>query len=336
MQQKDKIRAISLFSGGLDSMIAIKMMSDQGISVTAIHIKTGFGGTKDVSDILEKRAKIAGADFRLIDVREEFIQKILFDPKYGYGKNFNPCIDCHGYMFRVGKAIMKQMGASFIFTGEVIGQRPMSQRHDAMKQVANLALDKDEKLILRPLSAKLMEQTTPELEGWVDREKLLDISGRSRERQLELAKAYGWEDYESPGGGCLLTEAHYSDRIREFIAHDEDFGIDDIEILKFGRQFRLPDGAKLAVGRDQDDNAGLEAIESDKYIRVRLPIAGPFSLISANASEYDKKLGAKLAITYVKSSPEQIYSVEVGDESFEVSPYDNKQDAQAYFFNAKK
>ena len=336
MQQKDKIRAISLFSGGLDSMIAIKMMSDQGISVTAIHIKTGFGGTKDVSDILEKRAKIAGADFRLIDVREEFIQKILFDPKYGYGKNFNPCIDCHGYMFRVGKAIMKQMEASFIFTGEVIGQRPMSQRHDAMKQVANLALDKDEKLILRPLSAKLMEQTTPELEGWVDREKLLDISGRSRERQLELAKAYGWEDYESPGGGCLLTEAHYSDRIREFIAHDEDFGIDDIEILKFGRQFRLPDGAKLAVGRDQDDNAGLEAIESDKYIRVRLPIAGPFSLISANASEDDKKLGAKLAITYVKSSPEQIYSVEVGDESFEVSPYDNKQDAQAYFFNAKK
>ena len=336
MQQKDKIRAISLFSGGLDSMIAIKMMSDQGISVTAIHIKTGFGGTKDVSDILEKRAKIAGADFRLIDVREEFIQKILFDPKYGYGKNFNPCIDCHGYMFRVGKAIMRDMGASFIFTGEVIGQRPMSQRHDAMKQVANLALDKDEKLILRPLSAKLMEQTTPELEGWVDREKLLDISGRSRERQLELAKAYGWEDYESPGGGCLLTEAHYSDRIREFIAHDEDFGIDDIEILKFGRQFRLPDGAKLAVGRDQDDNAGLEAIESDKYIRVRLPIAGPFSLISANASEDDKKLGAKLAITYVKSSPEQIYSVEVGDESFEVSPYDNKQDAQAYFFNAKK
>ena len=336
MQQNNKIKAISLFSGGLDSMIAIKMMSDQGISVTAIHIKTGFGGTKDVSDILEKRAKIAGAEFRIIDVREEFIQKILFDPKYGYGKNFNPCIDCHGYMFRVGKAIMRDMGASFIFTGEVIGQRPMSQRHDAMKQVANLALDKDEKLILRPLSAKLMEQTTPELEGWVDREKLLDISGRSRERQLELAKSYGWEDYESPGGGCLLTEAHYSDRIREFVAHDEDFGVDDIEILKFGRQFRLPNGAKLAVGRDQEDNAGLEAIESDKYIRVRLPIAGPFSLISANASESDKRLGAKLAITYVKSSPEQIYSVEVGDESFEVSPYDNKQDAQAYFFNAKR
>lgn len=335
MQQGDKIKAISLFSGGLDSMIAIKMMSDQGIGVTAIHINTGFGGTKDVSATLEKRAKIAGADFRIIDVREEFIQKILFDPKYGYGKNFNPCIDCHGYMFRVGKAIMKQMGASFIFTGEVIGQRPMSQRHDAMKQVANLALDKEEKLILRPLSAKLMEETTPEIEGWVDREKLLDISGRSREKQLSLAKSYGWEDYQSPGGGCLLTEAHYSDRIREFISYDKSFEVPDIEILKFGRQFRLPDGAKLAVGRDQEDNEGLEAIESDKYIKIKLPIAGPYSLISANASQEDKKLGAKLAITYVKSSPEQIYSVEVGDESIDVSPYSDKKDAQAYFFNAK-
>ena len=333
--QKDKIKAISLFSGGLDSMIAIKMTCDQGIAVTAIHIKTGFGCTKDVSNILERRANIAGADFKIIDVREEFIQKILFDPKYGYGKNFNPCIDCHGYMFRVGKAIMREMGASFIFTGEVIGQRPMSQRHDAMKQVANLAQDREDKLILRPLCAKLMEETTPELEGWVDREKLLDITGRSRERQLALAKSFGWEDYESPGGGCLLTEAHYSDRIREFVSHDEDFGIDDIEILKFGRQFRLPDGAKLAVGRNQEDNAGLEAINSDKYIRVRLPIAGPYSLISANASKDDKILGAKLAITYVKSSPNRVYSVEVGDESVEVSPYSDKKDAQAYFFNAK-
>lgn len=336
MKQNQNTRAISLFSGGLDSMIAIKMISDQGINVTAIHIKTGFGGTKDVSDVLEKRAKMAGADFRIIDVREEYIQKILFDPKYGYGKNFNPCIDCHGYMFRVGKAIMKELGASFIFTGEVIGQRPMSQRHDAMKQVSKLAEDKEDKLILRPLCAKLMNETTPELEGWVDREKLLDISGRSRERQLELAKSYGWEDYESPGGGCLLTEAHYSDRIREFVAHDEDFGVDDIEILKFGRQFRLPDGAKLAVGRNQEDNKGLEAIESDKYIKVRLAVAGPYSLLSANATDNDKKLAAKLAITYAKSSPDEVYSIEVGDESLEVSPFADKKDAQAYFFNVKE
>lgn len=329
------MRAISLFSGGLDSMIAIKLMRDQGIDVTAVHIKTGFGGTKDIDVILEERAKMAGADFRTIDVREEYIQKVLFSPKYGYGKNFNPCIDCHGYMFRVGKAVMEELDASFIFSGEVIGQRPMSQRHDALKQVSTIAEDKEEKLILRPLSAKLMEPTTPELERWVDREKLLDISGRSRERQLALAASYGWEDYESPGGGCLLTEAHYSERIRELIAYDE-FEVEDIEILKFGRQFRLPDGAKLAVGRDQEDNAGLERIQSDKYVSVKLPIPGPFSLLSADASEEERVLAARVAITYAKSKPEEHYAVEVNGETITVSPFAKKEEAQQYFFNAKK
>jgi len=327
------MRAISLFSGGLDSMIAIKLIADQGIDVTAIHIKTGFGGTKDVTDILESRAKMAGADFKVIDVREEYIQKILFDPKYGYGKNFNPCIDCHGYMFRIAKGIMRELGASFIVTGEVLGQRPMSQRADALKQVSALAEDKEDKLILRPMCAKLLEPTTPEIEGWVDREKLLDISGRSRERQLSLAKEYGWEEYESPGGGCLLTEAHYSDRIREFVKHDE-FSVSDIDLLKFGRHFRLPDGAKAVVGRNKEDNEGLQRVQSNKYIPIKLPIAGPFSLISANASDSDKALGAKLAITYAKSSVDESYDVLVGDEVIAISPFATKKEAQAYFFNA--
>jgi len=125
-------------------------------------------------------------------VRESYIQDILFSPVYGYGKNFNPCIDCHGYMFKIAKAMMEELGASFLVTGEVLGQRPMSQRSDALKQVSKLANDREDKLILRPLSAKLMEPTTPEIEGWVDREKLLDISGRSRERQ------------QSPGAGRIM------------------------------------------------------------------------------------------------------------------------------------
>jgi len=327
------MRAISLFSGGLDSMISIKLIADQGIDVTAIHIKTGFGGTKDVTDILESRAKMAGADFKVIDVQEEYLQKILFDPKYGYGKNFNPCIDCHGYMFRVAKGIMRELGASFVVTGEVLGQRPMSQRADALKQVSGLADDKEDKLILRPMCAKLLEPTTPEIEGWVDREKLLDISGRSRERQLALVKEFGWEDYESPGGGCLLTEAHYSDRIREFIKHD-DFTVSDINLLKFGRHFRLPDGAKVVVGRNQEDNEGLQRVKSDKYTIITLPIGGPFSLISSNASDSDKSLGAKLAITYAKSSAYENYNVLVGDETIFISPFATKEEAQAYFFNA--
>jgi tRNA-specific 2-thiouridylase len=311
MTQIGKRRALALFSGGLDSMIAIKLMVDQGIDVIALHIKIGFGGTKDVTEVMKQRAEMAGAEFKIVDVREEYIQNILFDPVHGYGKNFNPCIDCHGYMFKIAKAMMSELGASFIFTGEVIGQRPMSQRHDAMKQVAKLADDKEEKLIVRPMSAKLMEKTTP----WIDREKLLDISGRSRERQLAMAEAYGWEDYESPGGGCLLTESHYSDRIKEFISFD--------------------DGAKLAVGRDKEDNEGLQAIQSDKYVTIKLPIGGPFSLLSANASSEDRALAAKLAMTYARSSAEESYDVEVGEETITVSPFAEKKEAQQYFFNAK-
>jgi len=315
-------------------MIAVKLMADQGIEVIALHIKIGFSGTKDVSRIMEERAKLAGAQFKIVDVRDEYIQNILFDPVYGYGKNFNPCIDCHGYMFKIAKKMMDELGASFLVTGEVIGQRPMSQRHDAMKQVSKLANDQEDKLILRPMSAKLMEETTPELKGWVDREKLLDISGRSRERQLAMAEAYGWEDYESPGGGCLLTESHYSDRIKEFISFDT-FDVEDIELLKFGRHFRLPDGAKLAVGRDKEDNEGLQAIDSSKYIKLKLPLAGPFSLLSADASQADRELAAKLAVTYAKSSVKERYDVEVGDETITVSPFQEKKEAQAYFFNSK-
>jgi tRNA-specific 2-thiouridylase len=328
------MKAIALFSGGLDSMIAVKLMADQGVEVIALHIKIGFSGTKDVSRIMEERAKLAGAQFKIVDVRDEYIQNILFDPVYGYGKNFNPCIDCHGYMFKIAKKMMDELGASFLVTGEVIGQRPMSQRHDAMKQVSKLANDQEDKLILRPMSAKLMEETTPELKGWVDREKLLDISGRSRERQLAMAEAYGWEDYESPGGGCLLTESHYSDRIKEFISFDT-FDVEDIELLKFGRHFRLPDGAKLAVGRDKEDNEGLQAIDSSKYIKLKLPLAGPFSLLSADASQADRELAAKLAVTYARSSVKERYDVEVGEETITVSPFQEKKEAQAYFFNSK-
>jgi len=329
------MKALALFSGGLDSMLAIKLIADQGIDVIAIHIKTGFGGTKDVTELMRERAERAGARLEVIDVREEYIQKILFDPVYGYGKNFNPCIDCHGYMFKIARGLMEQFGASFLITGEVVGQRPMSQRADAIKQVTKLAEDTEDKLIVRPMSAKLMDATTPELEGWIDREKLLDISGRSREAQMQLAEAYGWEDYESPGGGCLLTEEHFSERIREFVAHDT-LTVEEIDLLKYGRHFRLPDGAKLIVGRDKEDNEGLQTITSDKYISVKLPIGGPFSLLSADASSDDRALAAKIAITYTRSSASESYEVTLGeDETVTVSPFAEKKEAQQYFFNAK-
>jgi len=324
------MRAISLFSGGLDSMLAIKLITAQGIDVTAMYIKTGFGGTKDITDELKKRAEMAGADFYMVDVREEYISDILFDPVYGYGKNFNPCIDCHGYMFKIAKAMMRELDASFLVTGEVVGQRPMSQRREALEQVNKLAEDRDDKLILRPLSAKLLEPTTPEIKGWVDREKLLDISGRNRDRQLKMAKEFGWDDYESPGGGCLLTEPVFSAKLRDFIAYEE-FGVEDIDLLKYGRHFRLPDGAKLVVGRHKEDNEALQKIQNPDYIPIRVPIAGPFSLLYKNASNSDKELASKIAITYAKSNPDEVYEVSVGDEIFRVKPLDSKAEAQKYF-----
>ena len=324
------MRAISLFSGGLDSMLAVKLMTEQGIDVTALHVYIGFGSKGDVREQLRRRAELAGAEFLLVDVREEYIEKILFDPVYGYGKNFNPCIDCHGYMFKIARAMMPELGASFLVTGEVVGQRPMSQRPDALKQVQKLAGDNEDKLILRPLSAKLLEPTKPELEGWVDREKLLDINGRGRERQLAMAAAYGWEDYESPGGGCLLTEPSYAAKIRDFIAHEE-FGVEDIDLLKYGRHFRLPDGAKLVVGRHKEDNEALLKIVNPDYLPLRLPVTGPYSLLHREASEADKALAARIALTYGKSEPGRRYEVRVGDETIEAEPFATKAEAQKYF-----
>jgi len=325
------MRAISLFSGGLDSMLAIKLMQEQNIDITALYIYTGFGGTKDVRDQLEQRAKLAGAEFVSVDVREEYIQKILFDPVYGYGKNFNPCIDCHGYMFKIAQKMLKDLNASFLVTGEVMGQRPMSQRKDALKQVQKLALD-SQNLILRPLSAKLLEPTTPEIKGWVDREKLLDISGRSRDIQLALAKKYGWDDYESPAGGCLLTEPVYSQKMREFLEY-ESFKVDSIDLLKYGRHFRLPDGAKLIVGRHKEDNEALQKLNNANYQSFKVPLPGPFNLINKKATPKEQKLAAKIAITYAKSQKEQEYQVEIMGNFYTVTPFQSKEEAQKYFFD---
>ncbi len=324
------MKALALFSGGLDSMLAMKTISDMGIEVVALHMNTGFGGSKDKSDVMKRRAKIAGAEFVIVDVREEFIQKILFDPKHGYGKYFNPCIDCHGYMFRIAKALMPKYEAQFIITGEVLGQRPMSQRAEAIATVTQLAED-DEGLILRPMCAKHMKPTKPEIEGWVDREKLYDIEGRSREVQLGLAKKFGWEDYQSPGGGCLLTEAYFSKKVEEFVEHDR-LEVSDIAVLKHGRHFRLPDGAKLVIGRDKEDNEAIGKVQSPKYyFGEAQDISGPLSLLSKTASEDDKKLAAKLILTYTKLPSDKDGEVKLGEELIVASAFENKEATREFF-----
>jgi len=325
------MKALALFSGGLDSMIAIKLMTKQGIEVTALYIDIGFGTTTDKSELLRTRARMAGADFEIVNTREQFIQEILFNPKYGYGKHFNPCIDCHANMFRIALSLLEKHNASFIVTGEVIGQRPMSQRSEAIKNVTTLANQAEDGLILRPMSAKLMMPTTPEKEGWVDREQLLSIEGRSREVQLSLAQEFGFEEFESPGGGCLLTESSMATKIRDVVAHGE-FIVEDIDVLKHGRHFRLPDGAKLVMGRDKIDNDHIQEIRHPDYVSAYpVGVVGGLALLSKDASQEDKQLAAKLMLTYTKAPKNTDSTIMIGQETIEVMPFDDKASAQKYF-----
>ena len=326
------MKALVLYSGGLDSMLAMKLLTNQGIEVIAIHINIGFGVKEDNYDTLKRRAEIAGATLEVIDVRDEYLQKILFSPKYGYGKQFNPCIDCHGFMFSVAKSLLPRYGASFIATGEVIGQRPMSQNKDALRLVKKIANDIDEDLILRPLCALVMEETKPEREGWVDRSRLLGINGRGRNAQLALAKELGWEDYPTPAGGCLLTDVQFSIRLRDFVAH-ETFAKEDIEVLKNGRHFRLPDGAKLVVGRNEKENDFIDQLQNPKFdlLHVNEEMSAPSSLLSKNASKDDAALACRIILTFTKALPDQTYAIGRGEETFaHASPFESKEETKKY------
>ncbi|MSN96237.1 ATP-binding protein [Campylobacter sp. FMV-PI01] len=326
------MRALALFSGGLDSMLAIKLITSQNIDVTALHINIGFGGKEDKSEILRKRANMAGADFEIVDIRNSYLQDVLLNPQYGYGKHMNPCIDCHAYMFKTALNMLKDRDANFIITGEVLGQRPMSQRKTALDQVLNLSGDENA-LILRPMCAKLLKPTTPEINGWVDRERLLDISGRSRTKQFELANKFGFSEFETPGGGCLLTLQSYSQKLRDALKFE---GIQtplDSEILKFGRHLRLENGSKLIIGKDEIDNQKLKNIKNPKFIAINLPhqTVGPYVLISKNAHIKDKEIAAKFMLTYAKTEPNQIYDVIVDGVNFSVTAFENKDIAHKFF-----
>ena len=322
------MRALALFSGGLDSVLAMKIIIDQGIDVIAVNIDTGFGGTTDRLEHMQNMCNQIGATLEILDLKQAYLDEVLFEPKFGYGKNFNPCIDCHGFMFRHTSKLLKKYNGSFLISGEVIGQRPMSQNKDALKQVQKLSDCED--LIVRPLSAKLLPISLPEKKGWVDREKLLDISGRGRSRQLQLAKEFGLKDFEPPAGGCLLTEIQFSNKLSDFIKNDK-LDINDIDTLKAGRHLRLPDGAKLIIGRHQEDNKKLENTNSDKYYKGRIVGAtGPYALLDKKASDNDKKLAADFIITYGKTETNKEYEVDFGKIKIKGKKLASKEPIQQY------
>lgn len=247
---KRRAKVVGLFSGGLDSLLSAHLMVVQGAEILLLHFLMPWQTLEEDGRDVTKRAEELGLPLEFIHLDRDYIA-MLKDPPHGYGKNMNPCIDCHIFMFRRAGERMEEMGWDLVFTGEVVGERPMSQR----KPILNL-IEREAGLVgrlLRPLSAKLLTETIPEKEGLIERDKLLVIEGRSRKPQMELAEEYGISEYSSPAGGCLLTDPAFSKRVRESFEWGEDTPR-HFKLLRLGRHFRLPGGAKVVVGRNQGEN----------------------------------------------------------------------------------
>jgi tRNA U34 2-thiouridine synthase MnmA/TrmU len=255
------MKAIALISGGLDSTLAAKVVAGLGVEVLGIYFSHPFCAREKkteqaLQELAAALARQAGISLRVERLDREFLE-IVSHPVHGYGSNINPCIDCRIFMMRKAREAMERERASFLVTGEVLGQRPMSQQRQTMARI-----DRDagvEHIVLRPLSAKHLEQTVPEQNGWVDRDKLYGFSGRSRKPQIDLAVMLGIIDFPNAAGGCLLTDPRFSDRARDLMSYGS-FTMDNVELLKLGRHFRLGPHTKLVVGRNQDENESVAAL----------------------------------------------------------------------------
>ncbi len=287
-------KAIGLVSGGLDSLIALKLILDQGTDVTALYFTSPFFGKN--KDKVKKIVEELGAKFKQVNISREFID-VVRNPEHGYGKNLNPCIDCKIFMLRKAKQIMKRMKADFVFTGEVLGQRPMSQNNNALKLIQKESGLGD--YLLRPLSAKILPKTVPEQNKLINKNKLLDIQGRQRKRQLELAKKYKIKDYSTPAGGCLLTNEGYANKLKDLLDHDSDCSVEDIKILKIGRHFRLDDKTKVIIGRNEQDNDQLLQFKKNNDIVLEAKDAvGPVSLLRGAFSKRSLRLASMMTARY--------------------------------------
>ena len=253
------IKAIALFSGGLDSMLAAELVRRQNIDVLCLTFITPFFNAQKA----QAAARLLNLPLAIEDITTEHL-KMLKSPRYGYGKNMNPCIDCHTLMLKIAGKKMEETGFDFIITGEVLGQRPMSQNKQSLYVVAKNSGYPD--YILRPLSAQLLDQIKAEREKIIDRSQLLSIQGRGRKHQINLAADFGIVDYAPPAGGCLLTDSMFTRRLRDLFSHQEDYDIHDIDLLKYGRHFRADDQGKIIVGRNNFDNEKIREFSTDDDI----------------------------------------------------------------------
>ena len=313
-------KAIALYSGGLDSTLAILAIMKQGIEVKAVTFLNHFGC--DISDKSScskdpfSAAEKFGFEVKLSHLSEKFIN-IVKNPKFGHGKNMNPCMDCRILMIREAREFMEMTGADFIITGEVIGQRPMSQRRDALD-----IIDRETGLrghILRPLSAKLLKPTIPELKELVNRDLLYGFGGRTRKPQMALAAEFGLIDYPAPASGCLLTEPNYSYRLSELLSCERDPSLEDLNLLRLGRHFRLSESCKVIVGRDERENNAIEAALGARGFFLRVEShASPITVIRGEVDDRVIGTAAALCARYsdAKHLPEVTVKVWSGDKDW--------------------
>lgn len=295
-----KPKAVALLSGGLDSSLAVRMMLEQGVEVEAVAVKTpfcDFDCGKGCGHRVKEVADELGIRLKTVYYGEDYLQ-MLRNPKHGYGSGMNPCIDCRGMMYRAAKEHMEKIGADFVVTGEVLFQRPMSQNSRALRIIEEEA--GLERKVLRPLSAKRLAPTQAETAGIVNREKLGDIKGRSRKGQLAMAKQFGIAEPPNAAGGCLLTDPAFSMRIRDLMDHTDPEALpslNDIELLKVGRHFRLNQQTKLVVGRNQEENEVLKALAmDDDALLEAVDYAGPTSILRSRGFD-EHAIGLAAAVT---------------------------------------
>jgi len=295
-------RALVMLSGGLDSTLVVRLLVDLGLAVEAVHFTSPFCRCTPDSwgcSAAHRAAEASGVAVHVVAGREDYLE-VVKRPRFGRGSRMNACIDCRIFMLSRTRELMARLGADFVATGEVLGQRPMSQRRDTMDLIERESGMAG--LVVRPLCARLLPPSVPEQKGWIDRSKLLAIQGRSRRPQMELAEARGVRDYPCPAGGCLLNDPQFAERFKDLLEWQPDFGLADARLLKWGRHFRLESGTKVVVGRDEAENGPIEAAarEGDVVLApVRVP--GPTALCLGKPSDGDVETAATLVATFTKS-----------------------------------
>ncbi len=301
-----KRKGLALLSGGLDSVLATKIIMDQGIDLVAVHFTSPFQSRKERERGLQaiRSAEELSVPLRFVEKGEDFLQ-VVKNPRHGYGKNMNPCIDCRIYMLRIVRGMMDSEEASFVVTGEVVGQRPMSQMRDTIGVIEKESGLEDQ--IVRPLSAALFAPSKAEREGIVDRTRLLGISGRSRKEQNRLAQEYGLKEFGHPAGGCLLTDPIFAVRLKELIgAQGEELAMRDVEMLSVGRHFRLNSGVKVVVGRNKEENEKLEALPVAGTIFRPVGFKGPVAVALGKVDGGGIAIIANILAYFSKKSDEPI------------------------------